>query len=110
MGTLKQMKEVTSDLLGWFSPHLHQMSFDFAANSLACEFYDDIERPASFRVLRFSRLTQLQIIPNDVEDIDPNCADSIIGADSDGEEFCLFTHKYEIFFKCGEFQAFTRSV
>lgn len=109
MTAAKQLPDVTSTLLGRFSPYLHSVVFDFSTNSIEFQLLDRIEQPTSCRVLRFERLSELQITPHDPEDADPNFTDSIIGAHRDGDEFYFHTDRFAISFSCGAFHEHDRN-
>ena len=109
MNAAKQLPDVTSTLLGHFSPYIHSVVFDFPTNSIEFQLLDRIEQPTSYRVLRFDGVRELQITPHDPEDADPNFIDSIIGAHRDGDEFHFHTDRFAISFSCGAFHAHDRN-
>ena len=109
MNGTKQLPEVTSALLGSFSPYLHNVVFDFLTNSIEFQLLDRVDQPTSLRVLRFDRLKDLRITPLDPDDDDPNYIDSVIGAHRDGDEFYFQTERYGISFSCGVFHEYTRN-
>ena len=91
MNATKQLPDVTSSLLRGFSPYLQNVVFDFPTNSIEFQLLDRVEQPTAYRVLRFDRLSDLQITPPDPEEADPKFIDSIIGAHRDGAEFHFHT-------------------
>jgi len=109
MNAAKQLPDVTSTLLGRFSPYLISIVFDFPTNSIEFQLLDRVEQPTSYRVLRFDRLRELQITPHDPEDADPNFIDSIIGARRDGDEFHFHTDRFAISFCCDTFHEYDRN-
>jgi hypothetical protein len=106
MSVTKLLPEVTLSLLGRFSPYLQSAVFDFPSNSLELRLRDRIEQPTAYRVLRFEALRELEIVPHDPEDTNPNFIDSIIGAHRDGHEFHFHTDRFSISFSCGGFQQY----
>lgn len=109
MNAAKQLPDVTSTLLGGFSPYLHRVVLDFSTNSIEFQLLDRIDQPTSFRVLRFDRLRELQMTSHAPEDVDSNFIDSIIGAHRDGDEFHFHTDRFAISFSCGAFLEYDRS-
>jgi hypothetical protein len=95
MSTQDPSPEVTSELLAGFGPHLQGVEFDFRGNKL----HFRVERPRLLRVLSFERVHNLHIEPNDLEDIDPDCLDGIIGIQRQEDVFCIHTDFYEISFR-----------
>jgi len=103
MNPTQRFTDVTSVLLGGFSPYLQRMNFDFPTNSLELQLLDRIEEPTAVRVLRFEGLCELEITPHDPADNDPDFIDSVIGALRDGEAFLFHTNRFTISFSCGAF-------
>jgi len=104
MKTVTFPPDVTSTLLGGFSPYLHRVSFDFPTNSIEFHLLDRIEEPSCVRVLRFDRLRELEITPHDPSDIEREFIDSIIGAHRDGDAFHFHTDRFAISFRCDSFR------
>ena len=104
--TSKLLPDVTSSLLGGFSPYLRGINFDFSNSSIEFHLFDSVEQPTSIRVLRFDHLRSLQIIrhfPDDPDDGDPDMLDSIIGAHCEANEYYFHTERFGISFSCGGF-------
>jgi hypothetical protein len=96
------MPDVTTELLGGFSPYLHDLHFDFSANALELQLLDQIDQPSRVRVLRFERVKELRVTSHDAEDTDRNFIEGIIGAHRRGDEYHFHTDRQAISFSCAD--------
>ena len=99
---LKDMPDITGELLQGFSPFLAGVSFDFEKSTLVFCFVDDPERCSRIRRLTFERLHELQVTSLELDD---EFMDSVIGIHHQADAYFFRTERFEISFRCDRFLA-----
>lgn len=94
---LKDMPEVTAELLHGFSPYLASISFDFETSTLAFRLVDDPDRAVRIRSLTFHRVRELQITSLELDD---EFMDSVIGIHNQADSYFFRMERFEISFWC----------